>query len=589
MAYEIFGGRTPFAGRSVQATLAAHMIEAPESLSKLRATVPPAVAALVMRCLEKRPADRPQSASEIITILDNNIGSSGGIEAVDGSRKGRYRRIAAVFGALCAIVLAIVIGRLLANGAGGAARAERSVAVMPLTNGDTAIEYLSTGIADEVRSQLTTTVQGLRVMSASSSNAYRGRPIEAAEVGKRLHVSYVVLGEMRRSHGGVHVTAELVNTADGSTPWNGSFDRGESDVSSLPDSITRAIARALKLSPNESVPGANRPAGTSNPAAYDLYLRARYLADKRGAAELVLAAQLAQQAIDLDPKFARAYAELGIATGLRSAYSDLETRVMAARAVRAEEHAIALDSTLADAWAARGFWLQPTLRWDEAERSLRHAIALDPRYTLGHKWLGQVLATLGRSDEAVEECRIATQLDPLLATTWDTYAKVLSMAGSDSAAFDAAGRALELNPAMKSPHWWRALVDLHRGQKQAALDEIAQDTVSAYPGDVGMWGYIRAMAGRRDVATATIRRLEVSKVKSAPEMAGAGAIYLGLGDNDKALDNFIRASGSGSADLSIMMGGVGSPMLDPLRANPRFGELLRVMNLQDQPVARLRR
>jgi serine/threonine-protein kinase len=485
MAYEIFGGRTPFTGRSAQATLAAHMIETPEPLGKLRTTVPPAVASLVMKCLEKRPADRPQTAAEMMTVLDASAGSFGEIGASREKKKSLYRTVSV--GVLLAAVIAIVFV-IASRRTSQTVEPERSVAVMPLTNGDSATEYLSTGIADEVRSQLTMQGQGLRVMSGSSSNAFRGQPIEAAVVGKRLHVSYVVLGEMRRSHGAVHVTAELVNTADGIAAWNGAFDRRESDVSSLADSITRAIVRALKGSPSGAVAGVSGPAGTSNPAAYDLYLRARYLADKRGASELVLATKLAQQAIDLDPKFARAYAELGIATGLLSAYTDTDTRVLAARAVRAEERAIELDSTLADAWAARGFWLQITLRWDEAERSLRHAIALDPGYTLGHKWLGQVLATLGRSDEAIEECRIATQLDPLLATTWDTYAKVLYMAGKDSAAFDAASRALELNTAMKSPRLWRALVDLHRGQKQAAIGEIAGDTVSGYPGDVGMWG-----------------------------------------------------------------------------------------------------
>ncbi len=584
MAYEIFGGRAPFAGRSVQATLAAHMIEAPESLSRVRANVPPPIAALVMRCLEKRPADRPQSAAELVKVLDAS-------EAADGAKRGFPRKI--LLGVALAgvgVIVLVIVGRRFTPAVSAEPGAtERSIAVMPLTNADSATEYLSTGIADEVRSQLTTQGQGLRVMSGSSSNAFRGKPIDAADVRKRLHVSYVVLGEMRRSRGAVHVTAELVNTADGIAAWNGAFDRSETDVSSLADSITRAIVRALKFSPSGAVAGVNGPAGTANPAAYDLYLRARYLADKRGAAELVLAAQLAQQAIDLDPKFARAYAEFGIATGLLAAYTDLDTRVLAARAVHAEERAIALDSTLADAWAARGFWLQITLRWDESERSLRHAIALDPRYTLGHKWLGQVLATVGRTDEAIEECRIATQLDPLLATTWDTYAKVLLMAGKDSTAFDAASRALELNDAMQSPHLWRALVDLNRGRKQAALDEIARDTISGYPGDVGMWGYVRAMAGKRDEARASVRRLEASAGKGAPATAAAGAIYLGLGDNERALSNFIRASASGSADLSIMLGGVGSPVLDPLRTNPRFGELLRALSLQDQPVARLKR
>ncbi|MGH7616473.1 MAG: tetratricopeptide repeat protein, partial [Gemmatimonadaceae bacterium] len=278
---------------------------------------------------------------------------------------------------------------------------------------------------------------------------------------------------------------------------------------------------------------------------------------------------------------------LGIATGLRSAYTAVPTHEMAARAVRAEELAIALDSTLPDAWAARGFWLQPTRRWDDSERFLRHAIALDPNYTLGHKWLCQVLTALGRFDEALEHCRTATELDPLLATTWETYAKAAFVARRDSAAFDAASRALELNPAMRSARMWRALADLNRGQKQAAVAEIAGDSTSGYPGDVGMWGYVHAVAGRRNEAIAALKRLEARAAIEAPAVAAAGMVYLGLGDTDKALADFI-ATGGGD-DLAIEMGGLGSPLLDPLRSNPRFAELLRAMNLQDQPVSRLKR
>ena len=588
MAYEIFGGRTPFAGRSAQATLAAHVTEAPEPIRKLRPSLPPSVASLVMRCLEKRPADRPQNAAEIVTALDAAVISGADFTAVDGGTTKLYRTIAV--GVVLAVVIPSVLliaSRRSSSASPGAAAAERTIAVMPLSNGDTATDYLSLGLADEVRSQLTTNVHGLKVMSASSSNTFRGKPIDARDVGKQLHVAFVVLGEMRRSRGGVHVTAELVNTDDGSATWNGSFERAATDVSSLPTSITRAIAQAFQLSLNGQVAGSTGPAGTTNPAAYDLYLRARYLTDKRGAAELARGAQLAQQAIDLDPKFARAYAELGIATGLQAAYTSVDTRVLSAHAVQAENRAIALDSTLADAWAARGFWLQPTRRWDESERSLRRAIALDPNYTLAHKWLGQVLGSLGRFEESIDECRIATRLDPLFATTWETYGKELLMAGRDSAAFDAASRALELNPAFASARLARGIVDLHRGNQQEALDEIAGDTASAYPGDAGMRGYIRARAGRRDEAIASAKLLETRTAKEPAAVAAVAMIYLGLGENEKAMANFIATSGSDY--LAISMGGLGSPLLDPLRSNPRFGELLRAMNLQDQPVARIKR
>ena len=590
MAYEMLAGRTPFAGRSPQATLAAHVVEIPEALEKLRPNLSPAVAALIMRCLEKRPADRPQKASQIVVALDRaaefDTASHGKYSAAhNANRKTAFgisqRVIAGSVGA------AVIVGALLvawrmktpsSNSSG--VESERSVAVMPLTNRDSASEYLSLGISDEVRSQLTSKVPGLRVLSGSSSNTFRGQQFTAQDVGQRLHVALALLGEMHRTGPSLHVGIELVNVSDGIARWSHQFIMTDSTVSSLPDSIIRGVAEAMQTSITAKAGGF----GTANPEALQLYLRARYLVDKRGGESITRGATLAERAIALDPKFARAYAELGIARGLLPSYTGANSDSGTAMALRAEDKAIALDSTLAEAWAARGFWMQDTYEWAETERHLRRALALDPKFGMGHKWLCQVLTVVGKTDEALKECDAATQLDPLLAISWATTGAMLFQSGQGALADQALTRAIEMDPTSSYAHETRAFLLIQRGQMQAAVNQISADNDSS-PLDVGSRGYVYAAAGRRSLAMSLIKSLEALALHDPAAVPAIGLIYLGFGDVDRAIDCFIR--GAKSRVLLVTIGSLASPQMDALRSNARFPELLRVMNLDEQPVAHM--
>src|SRR5688572_27260691 len=288
MAYELFAGRPPFSGRSPQAILAAQVSEAPEHVLKLRPSLPPSLGTLIMRCLEKHAADRPQSAGEIIHALDAITTSSGGSEPTSAQKYSpavvSSREVAAV--QVSPIGIAVVAVAVLALGVwavgrmrSGASVAEgpRTLAVLPLTNNDTAGEYLSLGVGDDIRAKLITGGRDLTVISASTSNSYRGKPVEPRAVGKALSVAYVVLGEMRRSRDRIRVTAELVNTADGAAVWSKSFDIVEQQISSLPDSIANAIRDAMSP-PTKGSGGA--PTAASVPrhdGAYDVFLRAKFL------------------------------------------------------------------------------------------------------------------------------------------------------------------------------------------------------------------------------------------------------------------------------------------------------------------------
>jgi serine/threonine-protein kinase len=160
MAYEMLTGSLPFAGRSIQATLAAHAIEQPEPIERRRSGIPRPLAALVMRCLEKRPADRPQDAAELVTALDSiHVGDGRSPASATRSRSMRIIGAIAIVLVVVGAVYMVVTGRSLALGGGSAGAGAqsvtqlRSVAVLPLANvgGDASDEYFSDGMSSPTR------------------------------------------------------------------------------------------------------------------------------------------------------------------------------------------------------------------------------------------------------------------------------------------------------------------------------------------------------------------------------------------------------------------------------------------------------
>src|SRR5437879_4729289 len=272
LAYELLTGQPPFAGRTPQNLLAAHVTEAPEAINRRRASLPPALAALVMRCLEKRPADRPQSASEVVHALDDITTPSGGITAT-----GTQARAAAV-------VLVIVIASwLLVTRTGGAAKL-RSIAVLPTDIGaDTAHAFLADGLSSDLTTKLST-IPGLSVRAYSPLSVMHGRTVR--EAGKELGVGAIVMVRMARSGTQLRATASLVDAATDDLLWSETFAASDQDQFALQDTLVSAIARALDLSLSPATTTAVRARGTSSNEAPELVQRWRPDTDRITAAPL---------------------------------------------------------------------------------------------------------------------------------------------------------------------------------------------------------------------------------------------------------------------------------------------------------------
>ena len=391
LAYELLTGQPPFVGRTPQNLLAAHVTEAPEPVTKRRASIPPALAALIMRCLEKRAADRPQSAMELVHALDQITTPSGGTQpttaqAAYGSQgsgagaltpapapsagAGRSRGIAIAVG----VVLVVALGWFVSTRA-SASPTSRSVAVLPMDiGGDTAHAYLADGLSNELTTALSK-VPGLAVRAYSSSRAMRGQ--SAREAGKALDVSSVLTATLNRSGDRLRVTASLVNAANDVVIWSDKFEATDGDQFALQDKLVGAIAAALKVSLAPATQQVLAARGTRNAEAHDLVQRSRYATDQFTRSSLLSAVTLAQAAIAKDSSYADAWAALADAWGTLA--DDFIAPLEALPHMRpAVARALELEPTSANAHASAGVMLL-YYDWDvaAAKASFERALTLD--------------------------------------------------------------------------------------------------------------------------------------------------------------------------------------------------------------------
>ena len=313
VAYEMLCGRMLFPGRSPQQMIVAHAVETPRPVVECRPDAPPALAALVMRCLEKDPAKRPSSAGGVLRALD----------PVSAASAPRRRTLVTAAAGLAEVAVVVAGGYALSTRRAPAPGppSERSIAVLAFENtgGDKENEYFSDGMAEELMTQLSK-VPGLRVAARTSAFAFKGRNEDAREIGRRLNVGTVLEGSVRKSGKRLRVSARLVDVSTGYQLWADEYQRDLTDVFAVQDELTRAIVSALQIHLTPSGDAALVKRATTNVDALTLYLRGRYFYERRTEADLTQAALYFQKAIDADPLYAPAYSGLADSFTLLAAY-----------------------------------------------------------------------------------------------------------------------------------------------------------------------------------------------------------------------------------------------------------------------------
>ena len=440
IAYEMLAGAAPFVRPSVHRVIAAHIGEAPVPISELRPDCPQPLASLIMRCLEKDPARRPQSASELITELDQvNITRSGDIAILF-----RDRRIPLAAAAVVVVLALAAFG--LARMKEGP-RKSPAIAVLPFKNlgGDTAASYFGEGLAEDLALTLRK-LPGVQVASQTSAQAVQSKGMTVHQIGQALGVGSVLEGSVRRDAGHIHLNATLSDAADGRVIWSDAFDRDARQIFEVQNELAQSIANALSL----RLIDAARPSslrGTSDVAAYDLYLRGRHemsqgYHDRRA---VPAAVSYFEEAIARDSEYARAYSGYADALSLLPFFNATAFDSVIPLMIPAARRAISLDPNLGEAHASLGRAHGYRNLRDSAEREYKIAIALDPDYASAEQWLGSLLCSEGRIRECLPHSRRAAELDPFNTSFAQYYANSLVLMGDTVQADSAIQRAIRLD------------------------------------------------------------------------------------------------------------------------------------------------
>ncbi len=510
LAYEILTGETPFGRRTPSQLLAAHVTEAPRPITDLRPTLPPALGTLVMRCLAKRPADRPQSAGEILHALDEITTPSAGTAPTTAmaptttpppsQRAGRRLTAYVLIGAIAVLMLgtaALAIWRSRAPASVPATEdREQRIAVLPFENlGDSADAYFADGITDAVRGKLTS-LPALEVIARASSVQYRGTTRSPAEIARELGVRYLLTGTVRWAKGAgrtnrVQVSPELVEVQpDGSAAsrWQQPFDAEMADVFRVQGDIATRVAEAMRVTLGVADQARLVEVPTRDPVAYDAFLRAEamFSAGATSSAELRRTVAEYERAVRLDTAFADAWARLAGARALLYA-NGVPTPELGKQSRDAAERALRLAPARALGHRALASYYMNVER--DPRRALTEveaARAATPNDATVLSVLSGVYAAIGRFDDAVQSASAAAKLDPRAVLPLQQLRTALSALRRYRDAREVADREMALSPNLSSIED-RVIVSLAEGDLTGArrvLDSasrrVSQDELVTY-------------------------------------------------------------------------------------------------------------
>jgi len=462
----------------------------------------------------------------------------------------------------------------------------RSIAVLPLKNltNDPANEYFSDGMTDSLITALSK-VDGLKVTSRGSVFPFKGKEVDPREVGRQLEVAAVLEGSVMKSGETVRVGVRLVSAADGRVLWSSDpQDRALGDIFSLQDEVARRVVAELRLKLGGE--GEQRLAKryTDDVEAYLAYMKGRYFWNKRNGEGLSKAITYFQQAIEIDPDYALAYAGLADSYILKRIYFLLQPgetlQQMEEKAKAAAEKALSMDDTLGEAHTSLGL-IKTTLGNDEAdiEREYKRAIELNPNYATAHHWYALHLNDVHRFDEAIAEIKRAREIDPLSLVINSDVGIVFSSARQYDQAIEHFKKAMEMDPNFPDAHAMLGWTYVRKGMYPEAIAEFekARALFGSPTSQLDGLIYAYGMSGNRSEALKVLNKLKRLTKQRHTQLPWEHwvFIYVGLGDHDKAFELLEKAHREGGNVKRQLMG----PSLDPLRGDPRFHDLQRRVGL----------
>jgi len=457
---------------------------------------------------------------------------------------------------------------------------ENSIAVLPFENAthDTETEYLSDGISEALINSLSELPQ-LRVIARSTAFRYKGKQVEPQAVGRELKVQTVLMGIVRQLGDKLNVQVDLVDTTTGAQLWGQEYERKLVDVIAVKQALVREVTEKLRLKPTGEQQQRLTQRDTSNPEAYQFYLRGRYYWNKRTPANVNKAMEQFQQAADKDPNYALAYVGLADCYLLQEDYVGIPAGECYPKAKASAQRALELDSSLAEAHTSLAYAYTNMWEWQQAEEEFKRSINLNANYATAPHWYSIHLLNVGRIEQAMTEIKRAHELDPLSAVIGTTLTYAYTAKGDVNASIAQCKSVIDLDPNYPRAHEYLGLGYLKQGRHSEAIAEL-QKAVELSGGDrrpLRDLGYGYAFSGKRAEALAVLKELETKFEKHEAIGQDFAAVYAGLGEKDQAFAWLEKDFQARSGLLAWIRW---APPFDSLRSDSRCAELLRRMGLQ---------
>ena len=541
--YEMLSGVAPFQGPTAMSVLSKHLTAPAPDIRKQRGDIAPAIAAALLQAMAKDPDQRPASARDFASRLVTTAESP--------------RTPSPLTNAVAATKL--------------------SIAVLPIENigGSAEDAYFSEGMTEELTAALSR-LEGLRVVSRTSTIAVRGESLPLRAVAERLGVEFVVEGTARRAGSQLRLTAKLIRASDETPLWSERFDRTLDDVFAVQDEITErlveTISGALQLG---GLRGKAPIPATRNLEAYDLYLLGRHHWYERSQSGMRRARELFQQAIDLDSSYAPAWSGLADSSAVLASYQFADPAEMFPLASQAAKRALELDPSLAEAHASIGFMkMNWEWDWDGVLREFRRAIELNPNHETTHRWLSAFLAGIGRRDEAMPIAERAVLLDPLSVLPRMNIGIIHYLSDDQSSAEREFRRVLEMDPGFQRATLFLGVALMLQRRHDEAIAELAALVARAGPVPIYSWSLSMAYAhaGRLNESRSAF---DLTQQSTFPAIYSA-MLYHALGESEKAFPALEQAVAE-RADWMYSLGQ--QPFLAGLHTDPRFQAILESLHL----------
>ena len=474
-----------------------------------------------------------------------------------------------------AVVIAIIgVIYFAARDKAGLASADpiQSIAVLPFVDDatDADSEYLNDKIAESLINSLSKLPQ-LRVVPRSVVAGYKGQEIDPRKVGKELNVRAVVTGRMRRHGDIISIQVDLIDLQNVAQLWGQHYDHKLADVLLVQEDISRDIFENLRLKLNVEE--------KKQLEAYRLYLKGRNSWNKRTEGGLLDGIQFFQQAIDIDPTYASAYAGLADCYNMLVVHGMRQPREGFPKAKDAAIKALEIDGTLAEAHASLAFI---KFRWDwdrvETEREFQEAIKLKPSYAPAHQWYSSFLVAVERFDEAIAEAKRTEELEPLSFVASSHLGWIYYLSGQTDKAIAQCKKILELDPNSFPARRYLGLAYEQKGMYPEAIAEFQTGVkLSGSPLMLALLGHAYAVSGRKSDALQVLSDLEQLQTQRYISPYTVAAIYAGLGDQEKSFKWLEKAVEE--RDIWLMNLKV-DPVFTRLRSNRQFSDILARIRLR---------